>query len=290
MQERIILLGAMGQLGSLIQEVAPANVELFAFNSRDFDICNLAQHESLYQELAPTCIINTAGYTQVDKAESEKEQAFAVNAEGPANIAKACPENCRIIHISTDFVFDGGKHSPYEPEDAASPLCTYGESKLLGENQLMALKPDSLVIRTAWLYSAHGHNFVNTMLKLMAERDELSVVNDQIGTPSSAHTLAEVLWLFVANKKLSSIYHWTDQGEASWYDFALEIQKQALELGLLNKEIPLRAIGTSDYPTPAQRPQYSVLNKDATYEAINFKGKSWQEELNAVLRVKSLSC
>lgn len=290
MQERIILLGGKGQLGSLIQKVAPANVKLFAFNSKDFDITSLAQHKALYQELAPTCIINAAGYTQVDKAESEKEQAFEVNAEGPANIAKACSQDSRIIHISTDFVFDGQKDSPYEPGDEASPLNVYGDSKLLGEKLLRTLRPDSCIVRTAWLYSAQGHNFMNTMLKLMAERSELSIVNDQIGTPCSAHTLAEVIWRFVANRKLKGIYHWTDQGKASWYDFANEIQRQALELRLLNKEIPLRAVSTREYPTPALRPQYSVLNKGASYDALKFEGKAWQDELSAVLKLKTLSC
>ena len=284
MQERIVILGALGQLGSLIQKIVPAKVELFAFNSKNFDICNLAQHQSLYQELAPTTIINTAGYTQVDKAESAQEDAFAVNAEGPANIAKSCSKSCRIIHISTDFIFDGEKQTPYLPNDLASPLSVYGASKLAGEEKLQTIRPDSLIIRTAWLYSAHGKNFMNTMLNLMAEREELAIVNDQIGTPTSALTLVEVLWRFVANRELKGIYHWTDQGAASWYDFAVEIKQQALVLGLLDKDISLRAISTQEYPTPAQRPKYSVLDKSNTYKAIQFQGKSWQEELNTVLR------
>ncbi|MFL2840726.1 MAG: dTDP-4-dehydrorhamnose reductase [Pseudohongiellaceae bacterium] len=283
MQERIVLLGALGQLGSLIKQAAPADTKLFAFNSRDFDICNLAQHELLYRELAPTTIINSAAYTQVDKAESEKDQAFKVNTEGPANIAKACPENSRIIHISTNFVFDGQKQSPYMPDDLALPLNIYGASKLAGEEKLMELRPDSTVIRTAWLYSAEGSNFVNTMLKLMLERDELDIINDQYGAPTSAHTFAEVLWRFVANRELKGIYHWTDQGEASWYDFAAEIQMQALELGLLEKKIPLRAISSLEYPTSAQRPNFSVLDKSATCKAIKFTGEPWQKELHAVL-------
>lgn len=284
MQERVVLLGASGQLGSLIKETAPANIELHAIVSSDFDICNFADHESLYRKLLPTTIINATGYTQVDRAEAETELAFQVNAEGPANIAKACSEQCRIIHFSTDFVFDGQKQEPYTPEDSTSPLSVYGASKIAGEDKLLVLRPDSAIIRTAWLYSAQGHNFVNTMLKLMAERDELKVVNDQIGTPTSAHTLSQILWLFVANRNLKGIYHWTDQGQTSWYEFAVEIQRQALELGLLNKQIPLHAIASSDYPTPAQRPPFSVLDKSTTYKAIQFEGKPWQEELNAVLR------
>jgi len=283
MQEKIILLGSLGQLGRVIKKSAPANIKLHAFNFNDFDICDLAQHESIYKDLAPTSIINAAGYTQVDKAESEKELAFVVNAEGPAYIAKACLEDCRIIHFSTDFVFNGKKQTPYLPNDIATPESIYGASKLAGEEKLSALRPDSTIIRTAWLYSAEGNNFVKTMLTLMADRKELAVVNDQFGTPTSVHSLAEALWHFVDNRELKGIFHWTDQGEASWYDFAVEIQKQALELGLLKKKIPLHAISTSEYPTPAQRPKFSVLDKNASYKAIKFKGKPWQEELKAVL-------
>ncbi|MBN4075766.1 MAG: dTDP-4-dehydrorhamnose reductase [SAR86 cluster bacterium] len=286
MQERIVLLGGFGQLGSLIQETVPAKVKLFTFNSKDFDICNLAQHQSVYKDLAPTTIINAAAYTQVDNAESEQERAFKVNAQGPAMLAEACPKDCRIIHFSTDFVFGGLQQTAYKPEDVTAPASIYGASKLAGEETLMVLRPESTIIRTAWLYSAEGHNFVNTMLKLMAERDELSIVNDQFGTPTSARTLAEVVWRFVANRELKGIYHWTDQGEASWYDFAVEIQRQALELGLLSKKISLRAISTQEYPTPAQRPEFSVLDKTATYEAINFEGQKWQDELKKVLMLK----
>jgi dTDP-4-dehydrorhamnose reductase len=284
MHERVVLLGALGQLGSLIRASAPANIELRAFDVDDFDISKLAEHEKVYQQISPTTIINATGYTQVDKAESEQDLAYQVNAEGPANIAKACPADCRIIHFSTDFVFDGKKESPYKADDSTSPLSVYGASKLEGEKKLLTLRPDSTIIRTAWLYSAQGHNFVNTMLKLMAERDELKIVNDQVGTPTSAHTLAQVLWRFIANRNLNGIYHWTDQGQASWYEFALEIQKQALEIGLLNKAIPLHAISTAEYPTPAQRPAYSVLDKSSTYTALQFEGGAWQEELSSVLK------
>lgn len=286
MQERIILLGGFGQLGTLIQESLPSGIELFAFSSADFDIRNLNQHQAIYKDLAPTTIINASAYTQVDKAESEHELAYAVNADGPANIAKSCPDNCRIIHISTDFIFDGAKNSPYLPADQASPLSVYGASKLAGEEKLLAVRPDSLILRTSWLYSAQGQNFMNTMLKLMKERDELSVVNDQLGTPTSAHTLAKVVWRFVANRELKGKFHWADQGETSWFDFAVEIQQQALALGLLDKQIPLRAISTQDYPTPAQRPKYSVLDKSETYNAINFTGLNWQDELGKVLMLK----
>ncbi len=283
MHERIVLLGGYGQLGNLIQETQPADIKLYAFNSTDFDICNLDQHKLVYKDLAPTTIINASAYTQVDQAETEQERAFEVNAHGPALLAEASPKDCRIIHFSTDFVFDGEKQTPYKPNDITAPVSIYGASKLAGEEKLITLRPDSTIIRTAWLYSAESKNFMNTMLMLMAEREELAIVNDQFGTPTSAAGLAGALWRFVANRDLKGIYHWTDQGEASWYDFAIEIQKQACKLGLLNKKIPLRGISTSDYPTPAQRPKNSVLDKSATYDAINFKGQAWQKELTKVL-------
>ena len=290
MQEKIVLLGGYGQLGKFIQKTMPVGTKLYPFNSQNFDICDPAQHESVYKDLSPTTIINAAAYTHVDLAETEQERAFQVNAQGPALLAEASPKDCRIIHLSTDFVFDGIKQTPYMPNDIARPVNIYGASKLKGEEKLRALRPDSTIIRTAWLYSAEGKNFMNTMLMLMAQREELVIVDDQIGTPTSADGLAEVLWRFVANRNLRGIYHWTDQGEASWYDFATEIQEQALTLGLLKKKIPLHAINTSEYPTPAQRPKNSVLDKSATYDAINFTGKPWQEELTAVLRQLTLAC
>ncbi len=286
MQERVVLLGSSGQLGSLLKQIAPAWTELFAFSSADLDISDLSRHQEVYTDIQPSTVINAAAYTQVDKAESEKELAFAVNAEGPANIAEACPPDCRIIHVSTDFVFDGKGEKPYKPDDHTAPLSVYGASKQAGEEKLMGLRPDSTVIRTSWLYSATGKNFVNTMLMLMAARDELSIVDDQIGIPTSAHTLAEVIWHFVGNRNLRGIYHWTDQGETNWYGFACEIQRQALELGLLKKAIPLHPITTEQYPTPAQRPAYSVLDKQATYEALDFSGNDWKDELKKVLEQK----
>ena len=261
MSERIVLLGANGQLGSQIQKSVPANVTLTALTSKQLDICNATQLKELVAQFNPTTIINAAAYTQVDKAESEKQQAFAVNSEALATLAASCPDSCRLIHFSTDFVFDGSQSRPYQPDDITSPLSVYGASKLAGEQKLLALRPDSLLIRTSWLYSAQGKNFMTTMLKLMAEREELGIVDDQLGTPTSVISLAEVLWCFVADRDLHGIYHWSDQGAASWYDFACEIQKQAYELGLIDRKIPIHAIRTEAYPTPAKRPAYSVLDK-----------------------------
>lgn len=303
MNPQVILLGAGGQLGRLIRAQAPTNVELHAFTSSGLDICDAEAVQGCFHLIKPHLIINAAAYTQVDKAETEQEAAFAVNAEGPRHIAEATPQKARIIHISTDFVFDGSKTTPYLPSDPTNPLGVYGHSKLKGEQHLQDLRPDTAIIRTAWLYAAEGRNFVNTMLALMESKDELSIVADQTGTPTSAHTLAEVVWRFAArglsagsvenadtidsaaSVQTAGIHHWTDQGQATWYEFACEIQRQALELGILKKKIPLKAITTAEYPTPAKRPAYSVLDLTSTWQTIGFKGRSWQEELQRTLQM-----
>lgn len=286
MPEKIVLLGAGGQLGRQLQKSVPQDYRLHAFSSRELDIRDRPGLDRVLGDLAPTTVVNAAAYTHVDKAESKKLQANAVNAEGPEKLAAACPESCRIIHLSTDFVFDGLSERPYRPQDKPGPVNIYGASKLAGEKALMSIRPDSLIIRTSWLYGAEGNNFVNTMLRLMAEREELSVVDDQRGTPTSVRSLAEVIWRFLDGRHVSGIFHWTDRGEATWYDFACEIQRQALELGLLKKQIPIRAIKSHAFPTPARRPAYSVLDKSSTYEALGYKGRNWQEELRDVLAQK----
>lgn len=283
MTEKIILLGASGQLGRQLAESRPEDIELLALRHAELDICDSLAVKSLLQTFQPTQIINAAAYTRVDDAETDSESAFAVNARGPAVIAENCTANCRVIHISTDFVFNGKSNRPYQPFDETGPLSVYGKSKLQGELNLFSRRPDSLVIRTAWLYSSQGKNFLTTMLRLMAEREELGVVADQFGTPTSVISLAEAIWRFVAKPELQGIYHWTDQGIASWYEFACEIQRLALDMNLLDKKIPIRALTTQEYPTPAQRPAYSVLEKSSAYLAINFTGLPWQAELEKVL-------
>lgn len=290
-ENTILLLGANGQLGSLIQENAPAHITLLALTSADLDIANREEMKKIISETRPALIINAAAYTQVDKAEEEIDKAFAVNALGPENIALASDEDTKVIHISTDFVFDGKGKTPYESNDATNPIGVYGESKLAGEAALLKVKPKAVtIIRTAWLYSAAGKNFVNTMLFLMANKDELSVVADQRGTPTSAHTLAKVIWKFAGQNEANGTYHWTDKGEASWYEFACAIQEIALDLGLLKKAIKITPVTTEQYPTPATRPSYSVLAKEETYRALGFEGKHWKDELkDTLLQIKALT-
>jgi dTDP-4-dehydrorhamnose reductase len=221
----------------------------------------------------------------VDKAEDEPEMARRVNVDGARNVAEAaCNAGARVIYISTDFVFDGSKSMPYEPDDSPAPLSVYGATKLDGEVAVReASDGDAIVIRTAWLYSRFGHNFVKTMLRLMEERDELSVVADQHGTPTWARSLAEVIWAAIGPDLPGGVYHWTDGGEASWYDFAAAIYQEARRSGLLDRDVAIRAIPTEEYPTPARRPAYSVLDCSATVAALGVEQRPWAERLQQML-------
>jgi dTDP-4-dehydrorhamnose reductase len=240
------------------------------------------------RQYSPDVIVNAAAYTAVDLSESEPEIAASVNVEGTRNIAAASRNvGARFIHISTDFVFDGESTKPYTPDAVTNPLNVYGRTKRDGE--LAALEETSgaaIVIRTSWLYSNTGTNFVKTMLRLMDERDELSVVADQIGTPTWADSLAEVVWAFARTPEHSGVFHWCDGGATSWHGFATRIQKEALALGLLNKAIPIHAINTKDYPAAAKRPLYTVLDCSATHNAINIRPAKWEANLHQMLMRK----
>lgn len=282
---KILLTGANGQLGQHLRRQVPAGVELIALSSQDLDITDESSVQSAVSRHAPDAIINAAAYTQVDKAESERERAFAVNADGVANLAAATAATTRIVHISTDFVFDGRKSSPYEPGDATNPLSVYGSSKRAGELKLLEHAPArSCIIRTAWLYSAGSKNFMDTMLKLMQSRDSLRVVADQRGTPTSCVTLADAVWRAVQLPRVTGILHWTDDGETTWHGFAMEIQRLGLQHGLLDRQIPIAAIATHEYPTPAVRPAYSVLAKAGTFAALGLQAPPWQQALEQVIR------
>lgn len=284
MTRRVLLTGAGGQLGQALQGWAPADVTLLALDSRALDISAAKQVERQVAEFQPQLIINAAAYTQVDRAESEPEKAFAVNAEGPRLLARAADAGTRFIHVSTDFVFDGQGSEPYAPSATPAPLGVYGRSKLAGEQAVLAAKPSgSLVLRTAWVYSPGGHNFLLTMLRLMATRDSLSVVDDQRGTPTSAASLARAIWELSERSPAEGVLHWTDAGETTWHGFALEIQRRALAHGLLKRAVPIQPIATTDYPTPARRPTYSVLDKSCTETLLGRGARPWQEELDAVL-------
>jgi len=282
---KVLVTGAGGQLGQELQRTVPKAHELVALSSAELDVTDGKQIERALAGYEPAVVINTAGYTAVDKAESERERAQAVNGEAPGLLAGATlARGIRLVHVSTDFVFDGKKGSPYLPDDMPNPLGVYGETKLAGESAVIAADPDALVMRTAWVYSAHGQNFVNTMLRLMRERTSLSVVADQVGTPTSARGLAQTVWRTVDLPEMKGVHHWTDAGVASWYDFAVAIQEEAHAWGLLDRAIPIRPIRTQDYPTPAQRPSYSVLDKTATWAALGFTPPHWRVSLREMIQ------
>lgn len=297
---KIIVIGRNGQLGWELQRteqtLAHADThEVHYFGSQELDITNELQVSKIFTKIQPDLVINAAAYTAVDKAETDLEQAYAVNEYGVKNIAKTCKElNAKMIHVSTDFVFDGTQNTPYLPTDKTNPVSVYGASKLAGEKQVQnILAGQASIVRTAWVYSEHGNNFVKTMLRLMAEKERLGVVYDQVGTPTWAKGLAIMIWS-LANKMLqetsethinvpTSIYHWTDAGVTSWYDFAMAIQEIALEKGLLEKKIPIRPIPATAYPTPATRPSFSVLDKTHAEAASGVKTEHWRESLVQVI-------
>jgi dTDP-4-dehydrorhamnose reductase len=283
---KTLVLGSNGQLGQALADTAPDSAKFVGFDLPELDITSAAPLLNLCREVRPTVIINAAAYTAVDQAESEIELATAVNVEGPRNAAAAARDvGARLVHISTDFVFDGTASTPYGADAETNPLSVYGRTKRAGEKAVLELMPDdSVVVRTAWLYSKTGKNFVKTMLQLMQERDEISVVADQIGTPTWADSLATAVWALAGAPDLSGIFHWTDSGEANWHEFATAIQDEALSLGLLEKVIPIHAITTDDYPTAAARPRYSVLDCSSTCAALGLHQTEWRVNLHQMLK------
>ncbi|WP_165723981.1 dTDP-4-dehydrorhamnose reductase [Pseudoalteromonas sp. Z1A2] len=291
---KILVTGKNGQLGSELQKTCPSNVELICFGSKELDISNAEQVNELLITHSPDIVINAAAYTAVDKAETDTDTAYAVNEQGAANLANACKNiDAKLIHISTDFVFDGTSTMPYTASDATNPLGVYGASKLAGEQAINEiLGSQATIVRTAWVYSVFGNNFVKTMLRLMAEKEQLGIVGDQVGTPTWAAGLANMLWALVAKasseqvlntENTATILNWTDAGVASWYDFAVAIQELAIEQGLLTKSIPISAIPAASYPTPAKRPAFSVLNKAQTEEISGVKTVHWRTQLKEML-------
>ena len=295
-RDRILLTGAKGQLGetfskSFKQSILSQKHELLPI---DLDEMNLLDKESMLRtlsELSPSVIVNCAAYTYVDKAEEEHELSKRINDEAVQILARWADDSlCRLIQISTDYVFDGTAGRAYSPSDMPNPLGVYGKTKLAAERHVSGMySKQGVVIRTSWLYSMFGNNFVKSMLRLMAERKELSVVEDQIGSPTSANSLVKVLFAVLDHYKYSGIFHWTDGANISWHDFALEIQSQAYNEGMLFRKIPIGAIKTSAYAAAAKRPMYSVLNRQRTLEELSIEPSNWKIELGRVLKEISSS-
>lgn len=281
---RVLLAGANGQVGWEFQRIAPADCSVVACGRSELDITNRDQAIKVVSELAPEWIVNAAAFTAVDEAESQVDAAFNVNANGAENLALAAREaGARLLHISTDFIFDGYNSRPHKPDEIANPQSEYGKSKLEGERRVLAILDDALIIRTGWVYSLHGHNFVKTMIRAMNERDKVSVVEDQVGTPTWGAELVKVMCLAM-ERELDGTYHWSDAGVASWYDFAIAIYGYATDLGLITSDVEITPIPTEAYPAPAKRPAYSVLCKESLRSAVSYQGQHWRTSLQKMIQ------
>ena len=252
---RIFLPGSEGQLGRALRQSLPEWAELMAVSRQQLDITDRAAVQTAVSAFRPDWIVNTAAYTAVDRAESECDQAFRVNADGAAHLAEgAAQHGARMVQLSTDYVFDGKAFSPYQPNDTPNPINAYGISKLAGEQRVADILDErALILRTAWVYSLQGPSFLTTMLRLMKERDELCVIEDQVGTPTRAVSLASAV-LTAVERGLTGIHHWTDAGVASWYDFACVIREAALGLGMFERAATVVPIKSSYYPSVSRRP------------------------------------
>lgn len=282
---KVLLLGAGGQLGRALQRLAPAGVDLATPSREELDICIASRVHSTLDRLKPDLVINAAAYTEVDRAESERDQSFLVNAVAPGIFAKwSAAHGARMLQISTDFVFSGDRPVPWECDAETSPVNVYGQSKLAGERAVTrAMGADATVIRTSWLYGCNGRNFVTKMLELMKIRDQIDVVYDQVGSPTWANSLAAALWVCARRPEISGIQHWCDDGVASWYDLAIAIQEEALIRGLVRRQIAIRPIRSAAFPAAARRPSFSVLEKSETAALLGIGSHHWRENLRAML-------
>ncbi len=279
----ILVTGCNGQLGKELQAIADQYPQFhFVFASReDLKLHHFGLVEIFFIGTQPQYCINCAAYTAVDKAEGEKELAMLVNGEAVGNLAAICKKyNTKLIHISTDYVFDGESETPYTEEDASNPINTYGESKLLGEQLCMKENAESIIIRTSWVYSSFGNNFVKTMMRLMSERNEINVVSDQIGSPTYAADLANSILQIISSEKWESgIYHFSNQGKISWYEFAIAIKE------MIDSTCKVNPIETVNYPTAAKRPHYSLLNKDKIKKIFSIEIPDWNKSLGECIQL-----
>ena len=279
--KKLVVIGKSGQLAWEIARLVP---EAMCLGRDDIDITSGEDIAAKLGPINPDAVINASAYTAVDKAESDEENAYLLNQTAVANLAKYCKSNnVFFVHVSTDYVFNGEKGSPYTVDDAIEPQGMYGKTKAAGEAEVTSVLPEaSAILRTSWVYSSHGNNFVKTMLRLMAEKPQLGVIDDQIGSPTWAKGLARAC-VEAASHRTAGIYHWSDEGVCSWYDFAIAIQQLGLERGLLEQAVPVKPIPSSAYPTPAKRPHYSVLDKTLTRETFTSPLNHWREQLSAMM-------
>jgi dTDP-4-dehydrorhamnose reductase len=280
---RVLVLGG-GQIARAVGAAAPSQHQVVARARAELDIVDAEAVTRALAEIKPDWVVNAAAYTAVDLAEDQSEQAYAVNDTAVASIVRAAAqEGCRLLHLSTDFVFDGRSNRAYLTTDQTNPLSVYGASKLGGERRVLDGGPSGIVLRTSWVYAAEGKNFVLTMLRLMREKDRINVVCDQIGAPTWAASAAAAIWGLIETAVKGGVYHWTDLGVASWYDFAVAIQDEALARGLLSRAVPILPIHSNEYPTRARRPAFSVLDSALTRSLIRTPARHWRHNLRMML-------
>jgi dTDP-4-dehydrorhamnose reductase len=273
-QQSILITGGKGQLATELKILLPNAIYV---DIDELDITNEVAVNEFVTTKNIECIVNCAAYTAVDRAEEEEDLAYKVNALGPKNLAKT---NCKLIHVSTDYVFDGNNCTPYKPSDFTKPLSAYGRTKLEGENAVLECSDNVVIIRTAWLYSSYGNNFVKTMIRLGNEREEVRVVNDQVGTPTYAADLAKAIIQILPQLKPSvkGVYHFTNEGVCSWYDFAYAIMKE------MKIDCIVTPVCSAEFPTTAHRPNYSVLDKNLIKNTFNINIPHWTESLKKCLK------
>jgi dTDP-4-dehydrorhamnose reductase len=290
---RILLIGSNGQVGQELQRTLAPLGEVIGVGREKLDLSQPPSIRQAISEASPNVIVNAAAYTAVDKAETETELAHSINAIAPQIMAEEAQRlGAALFHISTDYVFDGQKSTPYTEDDATNPIGAYGKSKLLGEEGIRKMGARHIILRTAWVYGTKGKsNFVRTMLRLFAERDEVRVVADQVGTPTWASDIADACAVLLPQlspegeqSPLTGIYHFTNSGVASWYDFAVAIFEEAKQLGFPIRVQRIVPITTPEYPTPAQRPAYSVLSGKKVSAALGTHPPYWRDGLRQMLR------
>ncbi|WP_026377121.1 dTDP-4-dehydrorhamnose reductase [Aestuariibacter salexigens] len=279
----VVVIGKSGQLAWELNDTRPDNVNLTCLGRDNINLFDEQAVNEALKALTPDVVINSAAYTAVDKAEQEPDAAYALNAEAVKHLASACKAlDCYFIQVSTDFVFDGKADTPYTPDSPVAPEGIYAKSKQKGEQYVLDLYPErSAIVRTSWLYSAHGNNFVKTMIKLMNKLDSLSIVADQTGSPTWAKGLARFIWKLTEEQSHTGIFHWSDKGATTWYEFAKEIYRQGREKGLINREVTMTPTTAAEYGAPAPRPAYSVMECEKSYQV--FDGQEWQVGLSTML-------
>ena len=282
--KKILIIGGNGQLGNCLNKLISEYALDYEFHFTDYDtldITNQKQINEYFSEYEPHYCINVSAYTAVDLAEQEKEKAFAINAEGVKYLAEACAEKgIDLIHISTDYVFSGDTNIPYSEDDFTNPLSVYGASKLEGENLALENNPKTIIIRTSWLYSEFGKNFVKTMLNLFGSKDKLNVVTDQFGQPTNANDLAEVIMKIISTEeKEYGVFHFSNYPETTWFDFAKKIAE------LSKSKIKINPISTEQYPTPAKRPMRSTMCLDKIENSYNIEPKYWENSLEECMEI-----